>query len=256
MNRFATLFLSDSASTLEHEETYPLRTSISFDTLEYDPNAEVKVFVQMEPPSVFDIREELIESHETFDLILGWEKTILDLPNAEKLIFGTSWIDWETFKQEEKRPLVTFLLGDKTATPGHIFRQAVWKHFPRCLDYMNVSVHRSPPWVTNRNVFYESAMFSVAIENEKLDNWITEKLIDCLVTKTIPIYWGCPNISEYFDPGGMILFNTKEELYDILDNLTPELYEERKQVIGENAAKAEYYRHFHSRINTAIREAA
>ena len=256
MNQPATVFLGETSCTVEHEETYPLRTSISFDTLEHDPQAEVKVFVQMEPPTVLDLRSELIEKHEDFDLILGWEESILALPNAEKLIFGTSWIDSEALEGGEKKNLVTFLLGDKNTSPGHKLRQIVWRNFPRALPYLHVAVHRSPPWMENRNAFYETAMFSVAIENEKLDNWITEKLIDCLVTKTIPIYWGCPNVSEYFDPDGMLFFETRGELYNLLDELTPEFYNDRKDAIEANAEMAQDYVNFHPRINTAILSAA
>jgi hypothetical protein len=29
-----------------------------------------------------------------------------------------------------------------------------------------------------------------------MDNWLTEKIIDCMLTGTVPIYWGAPNIHE------------------------------------------------------------
>ena len=38
--------------------------------------------------------------------------------------------------------------------------------------------------------------YHFCIENIKRDYWFTEKLIDCFVTGTIPIYWGCPSIFD------------------------------------------------------------
>jgi hypothetical protein len=37
-------------------------------------------------------------------------------------------------------------------------------------------------------------MFHIAVENVKIDNWYTEKISQSFATKTVPIYWGCPNI--------------------------------------------------------------
>jgi hypothetical protein len=40
--------------------------------------------------------------------------------------------------------------------------------------------------------------YSIALENSSQLNYFTEKIIDCLLMWTIPIYWGCPNISDFF----------------------------------------------------------
>lgn len=40
--------------------------------------------------------------------------------------------------------------------------------------------------------------YSLAFENSSHRNYFTEKLIDCFLCWTKPIYWGCPNISDYF----------------------------------------------------------
>jgi hypothetical protein len=40
--------------------------------------------------------------------------------------------------------------------------------------------------------------YSLAFENSIHENYFTEKLIDCFLCWTKPIYWGCPNIDKYF----------------------------------------------------------
>ena len=44
----------------------------------------------------------------------------------------------------------------------------------------------------------EKYSYSIAIENESLKNYFSEKFTDCILARTIPIYYGCPNISDFF----------------------------------------------------------
>jgi hypothetical protein len=41
--------------------------------------------------------------------------------------------------------------------------------------------------------------YSIAVENSKHANYFTEKLSDCFLAYTLPFYYGCPNIKDYFD---------------------------------------------------------
>jgi hypothetical protein len=83
--------------------------------------------------------------------------------------------------------------------------------------------------------------FSITIENGKYDNYFTEKILDCFLTGTIPIYNGCDNIAEFFDMDGIITFNTIDELTDIITNLTDSDYESRKDAIQRNFELAKQY---------------
>uniref|UniRef100_A0A6C0JWF9 Fucosyltransferase C-terminal domain-containing protein n=1 Tax=viral metagenome TaxID=1070528 RepID=A0A6C0JWF9_9ZZZZ len=81
--------------------------------------------------------------------------------------------------------------------------------------------------------------FSIILENSQQDNYFTEKLIDCLLCKTVPIYWGCPNIGAYFDARGIIILRSIdggiiEELVMQLKKCGPEFYEQRREAIENN----------------------
>jgi len=41
--------------------------------------------------------------------------------------------------------------------------------------------------------------FSIAIENSVESDYFSEKLTDCILTDTTPIYYGCPDVSRFFD---------------------------------------------------------
>ncbi len=46
--------------------------------------------------------------------------------------------------------------------------------------------------------------YSVIIENGRLPDYWTEKLADCFLSETMPLYAGCPNITDYFDDDSFI----------------------------------------------------
>ena len=83
--------------------------------------------------------------------------------------------------------------------------------------------------------------YSIVVENSKTDNYFTEKLIDCLAVGTIPIYWGCPNLDNYFNLDGIITFNTLDELNNILPTLDDELYNSKIDTIKQNLEKSKEY---------------
>jgi hypothetical protein len=84
--------------------------------------------------------------------------------------------------------------------------------------------------------------YSVVIENEHLDWWFTEKIIDCFSVGTVPIYWGCPDIGRFFDIDGVIPFNNLDELATILENISPEDYKSRLKPIRKNLKISMQYR--------------
>jgi hypothetical protein len=84
-------------------------------------------------------------------------------------------------------------------------------------------------------------MFSITIENVKKDYYFTEKLIDCFMTGTIPIYYGCPSIDKFFDINGVIVFNKLGDLNNILHNLNKDYYNSKSEIIESNFEAAKKY---------------
>lgn len=42
---------------------------------------------------------------------------------------------------------------------------------------------------------------SICIENSSQENYFTEKITDCMLGWCLPLYWGCPNIQDFFPEG-------------------------------------------------------
>ena len=86
-------------------------------------------------------------------------------------------------------------------------------------------------------------MFHIAAENSRQKNYFTEKIIDCFASKTIPIYYGCPNLSSFFNMDGVITFSDVKDLNTIFDTINEDYYNSRKEAIEDNYQVA---KKFHS----------
>ena len=72
------------------------------------------------------------------------------------------------------------------------------------------------------------------MENAQHNNFFTEKILDAFATKTVPLYWGCPNVGDFFNPKGIITWTNVTDLFDKLTSLTPWQYNSLTDVIEEN----------------------
>ncbi len=96
--------------------------------------------------------------------------------------------------------------------------------------------------VERKEVALAPYMFSVCIENSSERNYFTEKIVDCLVQKVVPIYWGAPNIGDFFDIEGIIVCQSEEDIVNAVRNLTPNDYVKRVVAIEKNYDSALRFR--------------
>jgi hypothetical protein len=186
-------------------------------------------------PSVYDS----IKLYDTkYKKVFTHEKTLIENGHPYEFVpFGCCWIRPEDHVIYPKTKLVSMISSNKNMTSGHSLRHEVVNNFKEKLDVFGRAYNPIDYKLTGLKDY----RYSVVIENTKRDYWFTEKLIDCLVTGTIPIYWGCPSIGNFFDINGFIIFNDIKELKDILDNLTEEDYHKRMDSIVNNFNEAKNY---------------
>jgi len=79
--------------------------------------------------------------------------------------------------------------------------------------------------------------YSLAIENNSLDDYWTEKISDCFLSYTMPIYYGAKRITEYFPNESMILIDIEnpQEAMEIINNaIENNLWEKNLEYIKES----------------------
>jgi hypothetical protein len=220
-----------------------------------DLNVNPYNFIMLhEPNEFFGMHTWVLNNHHLFTGILTWNETLLEkCPNAVLFYHSANILSKEyinSFQEKNKKFEVSFLSGAKSLIEGHKLRQEVYKigdliTIPKkwfyVLDDFNKEefekggLGRPDDFSKQKQICYTESMFHIAVENITHNNWFTEKISDAFNTKTVPLYWGCPNISEFgYDERGIIRFNTPEELLNIVNNLTPDIYNNMKPYIDHN----------------------
>ncbi len=81
------------------------------------------------------------------------------------------------------------------------------------------------------------------MENSIQKNYWTEKIADSFLSWSIPLYWGCPNLTDYFPEKSFIPIDIKSDdplkdvikltKYGIDSNMLKSLKESREMVLNE-----------------------
>lgn len=190
-----------------------------------------------------------------YKTVFTHEKTLLDLGEPYEFVpFGCCWINKKDHKIYSKNKLVSIIASKKLMTNGHKLRHDTINSIKDKIDVFG----RGWNPIDYKLDGLKDYRFSIVIENTKRDYWFTEKLIDCLVTGTIPIYYGCPSIGNFFNKKGFIIVDNLSDIKNAVNKLTPEQYEEMKPYVLENFDKAKNYllpdKHIFNNINYGYRE--
>lgn len=229
------------------------------------------VLILMEPDPISRLREKIAAGHTSYEHVFTFDEVLLArLGNAVRFEFGTTWA--ADYEPGEKVFGVSTVYGDKRLLEGHRLRGEIFRRrreiraprrffvsgrprsrlswrlataFARRTDCAVLGGSKAPLFATQ---------FHVAIENCRVANYFSEKVIDCFVTRTVPLYWGCPNIDAFFDLDGMILFDTADELIARANRLTPDDYDRRRPAIEGNLARARDYAEYGPRLLRRLRQ--
>jgi len=67
--------------------------------------------------------------------------------------------------------------------------------------------------------FIKRHKFTIAFENHRSPNYVTEKIYHALLVNSIPIYWGSPKIAEYFNPEAFINCHDYDSFDHVIDRI-------------------------------------
>ncbi len=96
--------------------------------------------------------------------------------------------------------------------------------------------------------------YSVVIENVREDDYFSEKLVDACLCDTVPIYWGAPNIADYYDLRGMIICANADDINTALDRMSVSDYQARLKWIKKNRQAAHEHARYIERAAELIRD--
>jgi hypothetical protein len=159
-----------------------------------------------------------------FDLMLSYWNGILDYGDNTRLcIYGGTWIDRRDWGIKPKSKLCSMLIGSKLSTDGHRIRHEIADMIEANGYPVDFYGTRGEPVDYGQDTKLKvlgDYCFSIVTETCREDNLFTEWLLDCFAVGTVPIFWGAPNIHEFFDSVGIAQFDTVDRCQKILSRLS------------------------------------
>jgi hypothetical protein len=226
-----------------------------------DELSSINIITLHEPNEYFGKHDWAIQNQHLFNAILTWnDKVLNNCDNAMFLPFGHTWFKPDQYEKEHSKEFkIAHLRGNLLKSYGHQIRWEILdrkneltiptKFFETYGDRHDIDRAR----IDKEEVFGDS-QFGVAIENFSHRGWFSEKILDCFLLKTIPMYWGCSNIGDFFNKEGIIQFGDPDEFIYISNQLTDKYYDSKKQIIEENYQLALQYVNYEQNIIDKITE--
>ena len=223
------------------------------------------VLIMVEPEVVLHLRSYVVHNAHMFDTIWTCDHVIHKLfPHKTRMYVGSagSHVFSPKIHRLKEFKISSWSSSKNLGFPGHHLRLPIYfrqKEFPPNVVFFRNSAPPLLPELGNnpflplpddstpegrngRELLFDDFQFSISIENSQQINYFTEKVIDPLKMKTLPIYWGCPNIGDFFDTSGWIFFDgSPDDLLHKIRSVTPDYYEKHIESINKNYEKAIKY---------------
>ncbi|SDB64937.1 Glycosyltransferase family 10 (fucosyltransferase) C-term [Flavobacteriaceae bacterium MAR_2010_188] len=134
--------------------------------------------------------------------------------NAPNIVHGQGCLPWHIDKTYDelinlaandgliKQDKISWITSNARQKPGQILRMDFKDQIEGVLDFDLYG--RGFRQIDDKfNVLYPYK-YSFALENNSCNDYWTEKISDCFLSWTIPIYSGCTNITDYFPKNSII----------------------------------------------------
>ena len=204
----------------------------------------------IEPPVVNGENHiNITKIHHKFDYVFSYNRWIEKrIPNFKFVPHAGSWIREEDIAIHEKSKLCSVIMSNKEWNAGHRQRLSILNHIKN--DKIDGFGKACKNYIENKIDGLKDYMFSIAMENEAppflfdpSNDYFSEKILDCFLSGTIPIYLGNPRISKYFNPDGIIIINEHAQARKQIESITKEMYYAKLDAVKENFDLAQQYIH-------------
>jgi len=164
------------------------------------------------------------------------DQRFVKAPPALNWWVGKSFDELATMAPPSKTETMSAIASTRAHVPGHIARnrfiELVEKEFPG----IDVFGHGRSREVGDKWEGLAPYRFTIAIENSSLPHYWTEKITDAFMAYSVPLYFGAPNIGDYFPEGSYIWLpiDEPERALDIIRHtLDEDSWESRLDAVAE-----------------------
>ena len=141
------------------------------------------------------------------------------------------------FRQQQFGPVVTemrnhpktefcnFVYSNKRAKERIVFCKKLMKYKrvdcpgPVLNNMPTIDKPNKPSRIMNKLYFIKKYKFTIAFENESDIGYVTEKIFQPLLVGSIPIYWGSPQVTQYFNPKSFINCHDYQSFDEVIERV-------------------------------------
>jgi hypothetical protein len=197
-------------------------------------------------PALFDW---MVEGHEAFARVFTHHVPSANLKYVRSYPILPWFVD-RSYDELASAPVpdktrgASWIASNLALLPGHRKRNALREFLLRQRP-RNVEIFgRGVRYIENKWDALAPYHYSLAIENSSSPDYWTEKVADCFLSWTLPLYDGCPNLEDYFDPDSFIRIDARDHAGTLrrIDELCrsdewerrmPAIAESRRRVLNE-----------------------
>ena len=151
-----------------------------------------------------------------------------------------SWDELSKLKAPQKSDSVSVIASNKEMISGHQRRNAFIDVLSREFPNLPIFGEGRAESLDDKWDGLNKYRYSVAIENTSKPDYWTEKIADCFLSYTVPIYFGATNIGDYFPSDSFIwlpINDDKEALETIRRCMSDNHWEARLPALHEARRK-------------------
>ena len=176
--------------------------------------------------------------------------------NVHSFSFAELWIETDNLKLPDfsQRRGISLIASMKNDLKGHKLRHKLISLDKSHTYQFLTPLGRAYKQFDNMVNALAPFQYSVVIENSIEPHYFSEKILNCLACKTIPIYWGHESVKQYFDTSNWLFFNDLEEGYEKIKFASSGEHVVSQDKIHENYIQATSYKNLYKRMAEKITE--
>ncbi len=190
-----------------------------------------------------------------FHRILTSDSLLLaSAPNSVMFPCGGSWVPQWQETDLTKHAMCSLIASSQKKQTGHKLRHDLVRWCRETGQDIDVMGRGYKPFVEKPEGL-APFRYSIVIENTREKGYFTEKLIDSLLCNTIPIYWGCPNIADFFDTEAMVVCENMADIQRAIKQMSEPDYVSRLPALTAARDVAVGYMCFYERAAKMLLQA-
>ena len=200
-------------------------------------------------PKDYKIFDKHPKLYEEFDAVFTYDADILNkIPNARFL--PTCAEPWyginergsvDEVAHEKKTKNISMVSSDKTSCDLHLFRLNLARY---CRDRNLCDTFGT--FDGGKKISIDQSLtdyrYSIVVENDISPYFFTERLTNCFMSMTVPIYCGATEIGKFFNIDGIISITPNDDVSQILKRCNETDYMARISAIIDNFNRVQKYR--------------